>query len=381
MLSEPTYLAARMVAPALETHFAQHRAAALLLPDAPALPPTPPAALLEALIDVAFWASLRREEGRPPRISLALLTPEEAEYPLRFGHRLRLTPQSLIKLAPAVEHPGVHLGVGYDEEGLYLWGTASRVPPVCFVLEVVEPGLLVAKHRRADGFGKFVNVAVLRGDHVRVVDEETQGLADYPALRASLPNIARVAAAHDGPAVDVRLELARAMRAHGRGGLLLVVPPGSTAWRASIVEPLSYPVVPPYALISSLLAEPDHHRPDWPENLLEAIEVLGGFTAVDGATVVTRQFALLAFGAKVTRRTDGSSVAQILLTEPVLGSQATRLPPAQNGGTRHLAAAQFVHDQPDSLALVASQDGNFTVFSWSEELQLVHAHRIDVLLL
>ena len=195
MLSEPTYLAARMVAPALETHFAQHRAAALLLPEAPALPPTPPAALLEALIDVAFWASLRREEGRPPRISLALLTPEEAGHPLRFGHRLRLTPQSLIKLAPAVEHPGVHLGVGYDEEGLYLWGTASRVPPVCFVLEVVEPGLLVAKHRRADGFGKFVNVAVLRGDHVRVVDEETQGLADYPALRASLPAIARVAAA------------------------------------------------------------------------------------------------------------------------------------------------------------------------------------------
>jgi hypothetical protein len=40
-----------------------------------------------------------------------------------------------------------------------------------------------------------------------------------------------------------------------------------------------------------------------------------------------------------------------------------------------------VHDQHDGVALVASQDGNFTVFSWSEALQLVHAHRIDVLLL
>ena len=58
-----------------------------------------------------------------------------------------------------------------------------------------------------------------------------------------------------------------------------------------------------------------------------------------------------------------------------------RTHPAQNGGTRHLAAAQFVYDQRNALALVASQDGNFTVFAWSENLNLVHAHRIDVLLL
>ncbi|AMR26724.1 hypothetical protein A0257_06115 [Hymenobacter psoromatis] len=379
MLSEPTYLGARMVAPALEVHFAQHRAAATQHCDS--LPPTPPAALLEAIIDVAFWASLRREEGRPPRISLALLTPEEAGHPLLFGHRLRLTPQVLIKLAPAVEHPGIHLGVGFDEEGLYIWGTATQVPPVCFVLEVVEPGLLVAKHRRADGFGKFLNVAVLRGDHIRVVDEDTQGLADYPTLRAALPAIAQPATSGTGPAVDVRLELARAMRAHGRGGLLLAVPPGSEAWRASIVAPLGYPVVPAYASISDLLAEPDHSRRDWQDDLLEAIEVLGGFTAVDGATIVNRRFELLGFGAKVTRRADGTAVEEILLSEPVVGSSPTRLHPAKNGGTRHLAAAQFVHDQPDALALVASQDGNFTVFSWSAELQLVHAHRIDVLLL
>jgi hypothetical protein len=380
MLSEPTYLAARLVAPALENHFAQHRAAAAQL-GGPPLPPPPPAALLEAIIDVAFWASLRREEGRPPRISLALLEPEEAGQPLLFGHRLRLTPQVLIKLAPAVEHPGIHLGVGFDDEGLYVWGTASQVPPVCFVLEVVEPGLLVAKHRRADGFGKFINVAVLRGDQIRVVDEETEGLADYPVLRESLPAIPCPATAPGGRAVDVVLELARAMRAHGRGGLLLLVPPGSEAWRASVVQPLGYPVVPAFAGIADLLTDADRSHRDWQENLLDAIEIVGGYTAVDGATVLTRNYKLLAFGAKVTRRVDGTSVEEIVLTEPVVGSSATTLHPAKNGGTRHLAAAQFVHDQHDAVSLVASQDGNFTVFSWSEALGLVHAHRIDVLLL
>jgi len=338
--------------------------------------------LLEAIIDVAFWASLRREEGRPPRISLALLEPEAAGQPLLFGQRLRLTPQVLIKLAPAVEHPGIHLGVGFDGEGLYIWGTARQVPPVCFVLEVVEPGLLVAKHRRADGFGKFVNVAVLRGDQIRVVDEETMGLADYPALRASLPPVPCPATEPgSAPAVDVLLELARAMRAHGRGGLLLLVPPGSEAWRASIVQPLGYPVQPAYASIADLLQDADRNHRDWQENILDAIEIVGGFTAVDGATVLTRRYELLAFGAKVTRRADGAPVEQLVVTEPVVGSGATTLHPAKNGGTRHLAAAQFVFDQHDAVALVASQDGNFTVFSWSEALRMVHAHRIDVLLL
>ncbi|TVT43661.1 hypothetical protein FNT36_06135 [Hymenobacter setariae] len=382
MLSEPTYLAARMVAPALAVHFAQHWADAARL-GGPLLAAPPDAPLIEAVIDVAFWASLRREEGRPPRISLALLAPADAERPLRFAHRLRLTPQALNKLAPAVEQPGVHLGIGQDEHGLYVWGTITHVPPVCFVLEVVEPGLLVAKHRRADGFGKFVNVAVLRGDQVRVVDEENRGLADYPALRESLPAISLSSSAVRGasPAVEVLLELARAMRAHGRGGLVLLVPAGSEAWQESIVQPLNYPVAPAYDNIATLLSEPDHTQRDWQDNLLDTIAVVGGFTAVDGATVITQQYDLLAFGAKVTRRATGSPVEQLIVTEPVVGTSATTLHPAKNGGTRHLAAAQFVHDQHDAVALVASQDGNFTVFTWSEQLAMVHAHRIDVLLL
>lgn len=45
-----------------------------------------------------------------------------------------------------MEHPGVHLGVWYNEQELYVWGTVTSVPALCFVREVVEPGLLVAKH-------------------------------------------------------------------------------------------------------------------------------------------------------------------------------------------------------------------------------------------
>jgi DNA integrity scanning protein DisA with diadenylate cyclase activity len=69
------------------------------------------------------------------------------------------------------------------------------------------------------------------------------------------------------------------------------------------------------------------------------------------------------------------------VTEPVEGSAPATVNPYQLGGTRHLSAAQFVHDQRDATALVASQDGRFTIFKWSSCDELVHAHRVEALLL
>src|SRR4051812_38219671 len=181
MLSEPTYIAARMVAVTIEAHFAKHLAEARSQ-GATNLADEPQAPIVEAVIDVAFWASLRKEEGHSPKISIALLPPQQASQPLIFGNRIRLTPHNITKLAPAVESPGIHLGVWYENDELYVWGTTLAIPGICMVLEVVEPGLLVIKHSRIDGFGKFVNIAVLKGDEIKIVDEHNTGMQDCPAL-------------------------------------------------------------------------------------------------------------------------------------------------------------------------------------------------------
>ena len=57
-------------------------------------------------------------------------------------------------------------------------------------------------------------------------------------------------------------------------------------------------------------------------------------------------------------------------------AQKTEQKPS-DGGT----AAQFTHDQRDSVAMVASQDRRFTVFGWSPCEETVLAHRIDALLM
>ena len=111
------------------------------------------------------------------------------------------------------------------------------------------------------------------------------------------------------------------------------------------------------------------------------VDALAGLTAVDGATVISDTLALLAFGVKIVSRNASNRVTQVLVAEPVEGVPDTIVEPSQLGNTRHLSAAQFVFDQRDAIALVASQDGRFTIFAWSPAENIVHAHRLETLLL
>jgi len=71
----------------------------------------------------------------------------------------------------------------------------------------------------------------------------------------------------------------------------------------------------------------------------------------------------------------------MVLTEPIVGDTAVVVPPCTARRHTSSVGGPFIHDQRDSLALVASQDGRFTVFAWSPCEEMVHAHRVDVLLM
>lgn len=374
------YPAARIVAPKVHAHFVQHlrlarergRRDLVAAPDPEAI---------EALIDAAFWASLRREEGLTPTISLAYAPPDRTGHALTFAAPIPLQPTALAKVAPAVKRAGIHLGVWRRGDEFQVWGTTRDVPAFCLVVEVVASGLLVVKHR-SEPFGKFVNVAVLEGDQVKVVDEAGgASVPDCPEVVKSLLGFAEGLGSME--TVNVLVELAASMRAHGRGGALLVVPADTTHWRESVVTPMLYAVEPPFAGLADVLrARPSGVGPhEWQDDLRRAVDAVAGLTAVDGATLINDRYEVLALGAKITRRRGSAPVEQVSHTEPVEGSTQTMVAPAQLGGTRHLSAAQFVHDQRDASALVASQDGRFTIFKWSPCEEIVHAHRVDALLL
>ena len=187
-MTERAYTVARAVAPRIHAHFSSHQhpdrqsetGAGDMIPDEGAI---------EAMIDTAFWASLRREEAYVPKISLAFLPPAATDHPLVLERSLPLDPAVLTRVSPAVERPGIHLGVAYVDGELRVWGTAQAIPLHCFVAEVVEPGLIVVKHRRGREAAKFVNVAVLEGDRIKVIDEKASAMPDCPTLLTHTPRL------------------------------------------------------------------------------------------------------------------------------------------------------------------------------------------------
>jgi len=378
-MPDPTYSVARAVAGRVLRHFTEHREAARAAGRLD-LAPVPDRACVEAMIDTAFWASLRREEGLSPKISLAFVPPDAAGMPLRFREPLPLHPAALAKLAPAVERASIHLGVWRRDDTLRVWGTARRLPPFCFVIEVAGSGLLVIK-QRSESFGKFVNVAVLEGDQIKIVHEGEAASPDCPPVLRSLLGFDPFGPR--GRPASIMVELASSMRSHGRGGTLLRIPADTTAWQESVVTPLPYGLDPPYGELTKLLgdAERDHDGSDWREALHHAVDGVAGLTAVDGATLINDRYEVLAFGAKIRPRRTSQPVDRVVVTEPIEGRAMWHEAPSRLGGTRHLSAAQFVFDQHDTVAMVASQDGHFTIFRWSDAEQLVHAHRVEALLL
>src|SRR6185436_4947503 len=166
----------------------------------------------------------------------------------------------------------IHLGVWHEGDDLRVWGTTRTIPTFCFVLEVVEPGLLVIKHHRGERSGKYVNVAVLEGDQIKIVDEGASSLPDCPDLLTSLLGFDSPASWVDS--VNVLVQLAVSMRGHGRGGLLLVVPTNSEAWRESIAHPITYGIVPPFRELTRLMKKSGDGAKAhvWQEALKEAVD-------------------------------------------------------------------------------------------------------------
>ena len=380
MIYQSTYQAAKKVAPQLEVIFAQHLQAALESGEED-LAPLPEAQFVEQILDAAFWASLRKEEGHHTKISIAFVPPEQAGTPLLLKHTLPLNPTVLTKIAPGVERAGVHIGVWHKDGQLFVWGTTIIIPNFCFVLDVSEPGLLVIKHRRIYGFGKYTNIAVLKGEQIKFVDTTSPRSHDWPTMLLTLLDL--TAPSYWNDSVNVLIQLAVSMRAHQRGGTLLVVPSSNNSWLQSIVKPILYGVQPAFGGLSKLLLQERKEASQifWQTALKREVDHLAGLTAIDGATVVNDNYELLAFGVKIGRAKGKEILEDLLYSEPVIDGGAKIIPAAKVGGTRHLSAAQFVFDQKDALALVASQDGHFTIFSWSVRNNCLQAHRIDSLLL
>ncbi len=313
---------------------------------------------LQTLIEVSFWASLIQEEGKYHEFSLALCPQEFTTDSFVFESRVPLEAALLARLAPAFGPQENSIGVWFDEHGeLFIWGFTPS-PGISLAVRVHEPGQLLVSF----DFGVAGFTAYISGSRTEFVDP------------SNLPtNLRRPELEGRG---DDHAQIAEFMRSLKCGGTLLLVNKDSS-WTDSIHQPVTF-IGQPYEKIKDDILYRDeilkqesnndpltlHQHRTAREDADKSLEAIGNLTAVDGATLVTFDLVVLAFGAKIRAKNVDHKLERLVISEPFEGSVERELCLSELGGTRHQSAAQFVFDQKEAIAIVASQDGRLSVLGW-----------------
>lgn len=313
---------------------------------------------LQTLIEVSFWASLIQEEGKYHEFSLALCPQEFTTDSFVFESRVPFEAAQLAKLAPAFGPQENSIGVWFDDQGeLVIWGFTPSAG-ISLAVRAYEPGqLLLSFDSSVAGFTAFIS-----GSRTEFFDPN-----DLP------PNWRKPDLL--GRQEDYK-QIAQFMRSLKCGGTLLLVNEGSS-WMDSIHQPVTF-IGQPYGKIKNDIIYRDkilkqeldkhpltsHQHRSAREDVVKSLEVIGKLTAVDGATLVTFGLDVLAFGAKIRAKNLDREPGRLVIYEPFEGSVEREIGLSELGGTRHQSAAQFVFDQRDAIALVASQDRRLSILGW-----------------
>lgn len=343
---------------------------------------------LQQILEVAFWASLEKEEARP--VQFCLLFDSRPQEGLLFEEALPLNVHSIVKLAPALVMAQTAMGITSENGETVIWGTAA-LPTQALTVESDEPGQLrlrfLDRTRVVIRSGQIIYLAHDNSDNllflVNSVSEYDLKITPFFLLLS-----------------EALEKIIQAMLEQGHGGTLLWIP-NARDWSAG-VKSIRYRCQPANAglrqAIDSLYPDgPPGFTADYPENyrkdpeykvlsrklhsIQSVIASVGQLTAVDGATVINEDLLVLAFGVMLrAQANDGQDEVRILelgaaQQGPVKLEDLPSLRLAQLGGARHRSAAEFCLRHPESLAFVASQDGSLTILGCGCKSGLLFAIR------
>lgn len=363
----------------------------------------PDVAQICSALNTAFWASMQSEEGRSVRASLILMKPGylRSEETFRFSDPIHLSSHIIAKLSASFPFGRGAVGVTFSSAGRPLvWGFVLPKPEHGWVLEILGPGYIVIRN------GLSIQAAVLPDGSLILFDELTHLEDDWCNLLFHHANHTSVGRpipferrAHFHGLLRV---LSRAMVDHRRGGSVVIVNPGDDAWKNAV--DFTYALGGSQEYLTVLYSKlgkwqvrwsrnqdrkrkaKGEERPDiafYPDSaperrLLEALRLVGGLTAVDGALVMTNRLEILGYGAKLKATEKELSVKEWL---PFRGYARESMRLEDLGGTRHRSAALFAAQHPETSVFVASQDGRFTIFCADGAGTEVLALRVELLLL
>lgn len=348
----------------------------------------PPLEVLQRFIDTVFLATLKDEEGRPVRFSVALESDADLQEPrgpttlgpLQLASPLAFSSASLAKLAAAFDPELTTLAVKWDaaQSELVVWGILLHAPGLNRFTEVpvVVEGSATF---RPDYFTAIArgraSIAIVRGDSLIGTLQAGYFAAATPTPFTSTSLGGHVHtliqrdplfAAHGNnywlhvrDAFELLLSEA-ALRGHG--GTIVLLPSRidqNTGLYASKYEPLGS-----FGLRGTLERCILNSRSieigiAYRKVANETIQRIAQLAAVDGALILTFDLEVVAFGATLTAP---RSQLQALAGPDGFGRLANTPFEISRYGTRHRSAFDFVSAQPDVIAFVISQDGPIRAF-------------------
>ena len=366
---------------------------------------------LSEVIEITYQSSLEREEGRFHHYSLSILPPQdnsEVDKLYIFDENQKLT--KLPKLAPAIENTNQKFYVWFDSNGspiIWAFGNAFYdylslkistfsagqiivyIPPYSsqhYVVSLLKTGfvdkipIFGEIFAQSDDFASLKNLfSVIQGQKSSEnFDQEKIAKEFHRYLSGS----------------DYLQDIANKMRNHFHGGTLLVLA-DSSKLENSIQKSIPFKAKATYEELKRRLREDENkfadnikskknslYPLDWSENIAqekrkELLNLIGQLTAVDGATIITKDFDLIAFGAKIeSKKSEEIDSLLVSVKEPFENSEEEIVKISAFHGTRHQSAAKFVFEQDgNAFSIVVSQDGRISVIYFDKETKKVRAIR------
>lgn len=362
--------------------------------------------LIKRFIEICFVASLEKEEGRLYNFSISLTPPENnGKITFQFQNPIEFNPFNLTKLIPAINPDYYSINVWLNDGKLEIKGF-SKKSHIHYTVSTVSPGniILDCSINVTNIFKVYISLAVTG---LISLKSFSNPVADW--LMSSLTETEKFN--FFGRNSDLA-KLILHMFSHGNGGTLLFVLKENNDWKESIQQPVLYGGINPfgderiykkYLLIDEYAKEKindiqhfvdqsennliklfkilqENHKADEnldnklllnDQNAQKAFLDIGSLTKIDGATILTQYFEVLAFGARIKHLNSNDIPESVVIITPFENCTPLKVKLSEIGGTRHQSAAQFVYDQKKCVAVVASHDGRLSALWWDDKQNIL----------
>lgn len=361
--------------------------------------PLPPFNQIKKVVEIAFLASLEREEGRPIRFALVIADPEiggksstvkrPPEYLLHLKTPLPLTVDSIAKLAPALDPSVSAMAVGpvtagdevtiwgiftfsptssrFNEIPLWVYGELAYRPDLFTVYANNAGSLLIARHHNQIGrilHGEFTPATPSPFTVKSLGHYMMNSVRDHPLYIKYGDSYWRIYR----DAIELLLSESAA---RGHGSIFVLLPSENIRTRHIIprfsfhektsIQYLLEPLLQNDLDVATSIA--------MRKAIVERIKFLAQLGTIDGAVILTTELNLICFGSMLAAPPWPGPI----ITGPDGFGEGggEKLDPSRLG-TRHNSAMAFAGASDDSLVFVISQDGPVRAFVLGEDQTLLY---------